>query len=383
MVQTMERGPAWRSTADAWFKLFAAIALGYVILAKTVALLKSFGVITIIAIGGILLAYFVYPAIAWLNKRLPLWAALSIAYLSGLLLVAAAFYILVPLAIVQIEGIVHDWPTIERWVRGYIENSRNPFFTHLPVAIQQWIRKLPNQITSELQRNAVDYTTKIVNALELLIAIGAVAIAIPVVSIYMLAESPLIKRFFVKSFRPRSRRKAVAILQDIDQVIGGFIRGQLIVAAVVGILVIVALTILHVRYAVIIGVWAGAMDVVPYVGPIAGAFPAVIIAFIFNGLGDTVGVIVAFTAINQLEGHLLGPRIVSSTVKITPLAVIFALLICAKIFGFIGLIVAVPLAGIVHVILAHIFEKSAITNAQLKPGLTQAPRSQIDPTSTS
>ncbi len=378
----MQRSPSWRAAADAWFKLFAAIALGYLVLAQAVALLKSFGVITVIAVGGLLLAYLVYPAIAWLNRRLPLWAALSIVYLSGVLAIAAVFYAIVPPAIVQFEDLVRDWPTIERSIRDYIESPGNPFFTHLPPAAQQWVVKLPSQIGSDMQKNAVGYTKKVVNVLELLVGFGAVAVAIPVVSIYMLGESTLIKRFFVQSIPPRSRRKVVAVLHDVDQVIGGFIRGQLIVAVVVGALATVALVILHVKYAIIIGVWVGAMDVIPYVGPIAGAIPAVVIAYIFNGVGDAIGVVVPIVVINQLEGHLLGPRIVSSTVKITPLAVIFALLVCAKIFGFIGLLVAVPLAGIVRVTLTHIFDEAAVTNAQLKPGLTPAPRSQVDPNST-
>ena len=378
----MERGPAWRDGADAWFKLLAAIAIGWFLLVQTVALLHDFSGIAIVLVGGILLAYFVYPAVAWLNRRLPLWAALSIVYLSGALVVAAVFYILVPPAAAQLQSLVHDWPTIVRAVRTYAEGPNNPFFVHLPAAAQQWVMQLPNQVGVELQRNAAVYTTKVVNAFEIVVGIGALGIAIPVVSIYMLAESSTIKRLFLQGFPPRARQRVVAILYDVDQVIGGFVCGQLIVASAVGILAIIALTILHVRYAVIIGIWAGIMDIIPYVGPIAGAIPAVIIAFIFNGAGDAVGVIVAFTIINQLEGHLLVPRIVSSTVKITPLAVIFALLICAKIFGFVGLIVAVPLAGIVRVILTHAFHEGPVTNAQLKPGLTQAPRSQVDPRAT-
>ncbi len=378
----MERGPAWRNAADAWFKLLAAIGIGYFLLGQTVAILKDFSGIAVILIGGILLAYFVYPAIARLNRRLPLWAALSIVYVSGLVVIAAIFYLLVPQAVAQIEGLVHDWPIIEKSVRGYIESPDNPFFTTLPAAAQDWIMKLPSQVGADLQRHALAYGSRVVNALAIVVGVGALAIAIPVVSIYMLAESPMIKRFFVQSFKPRSRARVVAILHDVDQVIGGFIRGQIIVAAVVGILAIVALMILHVRYAVIIGVWAGIMDIIPYIGPIAGAIPAVIVALIFNGPGAALGVIVAFTVINQLEGHLLAPRIVSNSVKITPLAVIFALLICAKIFGFIGLIVAVPLAGIVRVFLTHIFQEDAVTNAQLKPGLTQAPRSRVDPRAT-
>ncbi len=375
----MERGPAWRNAADAWFKLLAAIAIGYFLLAQSVAILKDFSGIAVVLVGGVLLAYFVYPAIAWLNRRLPLWAALSIVYVSGLLIVAAVFYLLVPPAVLQIEGLVHDSPIIERSVRGYVEGPDNPFFTILPASAQGWIIKLPTQVGADLQRNAIAYTSRVVNALEIIIGIGALAIAIPVVSIYMLAESATIKRFFLQSFPPHSHRRVVAILHDVDQVIGGFIRGQIVVAAVVGTLAIVGLVILHVRYAVIIGVWAGIMDVIPYIGPIAGAIPGVIVALIFNGPGAAIGVIVAFTVINQLEAHLLAPRIVSGSVKITPLAVIFALLICAKIFGFIGLIVAVPLAGIVRVLLTHMFQEDAVTDAQLKPGLTQAPRSQVDP----
>lgn len=377
-----DRGPGWHSAADAWFKLLAAIAIGYFILAQTIAVLRAFAGIAVILIGGVLLAYFFYPAIAWLNRRLPLWAALSAVYVSGALAVAAVFYLVVPPAVAQLESLLHDWPTIEHTVRGYVEGPNNPFFTHLPTPAQQWAMKLPSQVSVDIQRNAAAYTSRVVNAFEIVIGIAAVAIAIPVVSIYMLSESSTIKRFFVQSFRPRSRRRVVAILYDVDQVIGGFIRGQIIVAAVVGTLAIVALMILHVRYAVIIGAWAGVMDIIPYIGPFAGAIPGVIVALIFNGPGTALGAIVAFTVINQLEAHLLAPRIVSTTVKITPLGVIFALLICGKLFGLVGLLVAVPLAGIVRVILTHALQEEAVTNAQLKPGLTQAPRTRVDPRAT-
>ncbi|MBV8374315.1 MAG: AI-2E family transporter [Candidatus Eremiobacteraeota bacterium] len=374
----MMAGPAWRATADAWFKLVAAIGIGCVLLAQAVALLQRFGDITIIAIGGMLLAYFVYPAVAWLNRRLPLWAALSIVYLSGLLCVALIFYLVIPAAVVQVQGLIGDWPTIDRSIRASFEGPQNPFFAHLPPVAQQWITKLPSQIATDLQQHGASYTSKVVNAITIIVGIAAVAIAIPVVSLYMLAESSMIKRFFLQCIKPRARAMVVETLHEIDQVIGGFIRGQIIVAVVIGILAVTALLVLHVRYPVLIGVWAGAMDIIPYLGPVAGAIPAVIVALIFNGPGNAAGVIVAFTLINQLEGHLLGPRIVSSTVKITPLTVIFALLICAKLFGFVGLIVAVPLAGIVRVLIVRLFEESAVSNAQLKPGLTAVPRSEVD-----
>lgn len=376
------RSPAWYRAADAWFKLLAAIAIGYIILAQAVALSIEFADVSVIAIGGVLLAYFLYPAVARLNKRVPLWLALTIVYAGCALALGAVIYVIVPAAIAQVVALRDDLPTIQRTVLGLIESPRNLFYRHLPATAQQWVAKIPDQIGAEIARNATSYTAKLINVFALMAAVAAATIAIPVISIYMLAEAATIKRFFVTAFKPRTRRKVIAFLADVDQVIGGFVRGQIIVAAAVGVLAIVALVILHVRYAFIIGIWAGAMDVIPFIGPFAGAIPAFIVALIFNGIGDAVGVIAAFTIINQLEAHLLAPRIVSSTVKITPLAVIFALLICAKIFGFLGLLIAVPLAGIARVLLIHIFGEDEVSNAQLKPGLTHAPKSQVDPRST-
>ena len=172
------------------------------------------------------------------------------------------------------------------------------------------------------------------------------------------------------------------ILADIDSVIGGFVRGQLIVAAVIGVLATAALLLLHVPYAVLIGVWAGIADVIPYVGPFAGAIPAALVALFTNGWPNTVAVVIAFTIINQFEGHVLGPRIVGSTVKLTPLAVIFALLIGAHVFGFLGLLIAVPIAGIIRVLLVRLFPDDEITNAEIRPGLTQKPLTEVDPEAT-
>jgi predicted PurR-regulated permease PerM len=379
----MDSRPRWYGLADAWFKLLAAIAIGYIILAQAIALVRDLADVSVILIGGIFVAYFVFPMVSWLNKRLPLWAALSIVYVGFAVLLLLGLYFVVPTLVQQFQSLVADLPMMQRTITNFLTNPSNPLLAHLPPGMQQYVQKLPTQFVAELQRNAAVYTSRVVNALLLISAVAAVAVAIPVVSIYMLAESPMIKRFFVRAFRPQWRQEVVDFLGDVDTVIGGFIRGQVIVAATVGGLAIVALVLLHVPYAFVVGAWAGIADIIPYIGPFAGAIPAAIIAIINNGIGSLAGVVVAFVIINQLEGHLLGPRIVSSTVKITPLAVIFALLIGWHLFGFAGLIVAVPLAGVVRVILVRLFpEEREVTNAELKPGLTHPPKSEVDPAAT-
>ncbi len=379
---SMQRVPAWRGAADAWFKLLAAAALAYVILAQLVSIVRSLAAVSVIAIGSVLLAYFVYPAVARVNRRLPLWAALSLVYVAGALAIGIAFLTLIPAGVSQLQDLARDAPAIERSALGFFHDTHNPLIAHLSSPMQHWVAKLPDQITADAEKHASVYAAQVLNALTALVAIAAFTIAVPVISIYMLAESATIKQAFVRRFRPSARRRVVKILTEVDSVIGGFVRGQVIVAAVVGVLSFAALMLLHVPYALLIALWAGVMDVIPYIGPFAGGIPAVIIALLFNGAGDAIGVVIAFTLINQLEAHLLGPRIVGSTVKITPLTVIFALLIGAKIFGFIGLLVAVPIAGVGRVIVSNLLRDDDVTNAQLKPGLTRIPRDEVDPRST-
>lgn len=378
----MESRPGWYGVADAWFKLLAAIVLGYLILSGVVGLLHDFSDVATIALGAVFLAYFVYPAVAWLNKRLPLWAALTIVYVLLFSVVGIVFYFLVPPAVTQLDALITNLPTMQRSVESYLNHPTGTFVERLPPQIQSYIHKLPGQITHELQNNATAYTSKVFNAVVVIATVLATAIAIPIVSIYMLGESSIIKRFFVRAFPPRQRPGVVSFLADVDNVLGGFVRGQLIVAAVVGILAIIALLILRVPYALLIGAWAGIADIIPYIGPFAGAIPAAIVAVISNGVADMFGVGIAFTIINQLEGHFLGPRIVSRTVNVTPLTVIFALLVGAHLFGIAGLIVSVPLAGIVRVILLRLFPERDVTNEVLQPGLTHPPQDEVKPTAT-
>ncbi len=378
----VKTGPWWHGRADAWFKLLGAIVLGYLILAKVVEYAVGFGDVTVIAVGGILVAYLVLPLVQTLNRRLPLWLALTIVYAGIALAVVVALWLLVPTLVIQFQALVASIPAMRRVVEQYLSTTNNPIITHLPAELRGYVTKVPGQLTVQLQQFAASLSLRVVNAVLSAITVGALTVAIPVVSLYMLAESATMKRFFARLVPPNSRPLAMDILGDIDTVIGAFVRGQLLVAAAVAVLAIAALLLLHVPNAVLIGLWAGVADIVPYVGPFAGAIPATLVALFSNGWPSAVFVIIAFTIINQIEAHLLGPRIVSSAVKVTPLAVIFSLLIGAHVLGFLGLLIAVPIAGIIRALLARFFPDEEITNAEIRPGLTSMPRIEVDPEAT-
>ena len=374
--------PRWYRRAEAWFKLLGAIVLAYLILERVLGLFTELADVTAILVGGILLAYLVVPVVRALNVRLPLWAALTVVYGGGAFAIVIGVYVLLPAIVTQAQQLVSDLPAMRRVVEAYLSTTHNPLVTHFPPALRGYAAKVPAQASIELQHLTASLTGHVLPALLSAVTVGALTVAIPVVSLYMLAESAMIKRFFARMVPQRHRELAMDLLGDVDNVIGGFVRGQLIVAAVVAVLATAALMVLHVPYALLIGAWAGIADVIPYVGPFAGGIPAALVALFTNGWPSAIGVIVAFTAINQIEAHLLGPRIVSSTVKVTPLAVIFSLLIGAHVFGFLGLLIAVPVAGIIRAVLVRIFPDDEITNAEIRPGLTQKPQIELDPEAT-
>jgi predicted PurR-regulated permease PerM len=215
-----------------------------------------------------------------------------------------------------------------------------------------------------------------------MVLIGTVAfigacIAIPVLGAYLLYDSETIKRFFIGFIPARRRDATLTLLAQLEQVIGGFIRGQLLVGLSVGILIAIGLTLVGEPYAILIGAIAGALDLIPYIGPVIAAIPAFTIAFISGGFPLALKVAIVFVLANQAEGHIIAPNIVSRTIQLSPSAVVIAILIGRELYGIIGMFIAVPVAGIIRVLLLHVIPGS-VSRDEAKPVLTKDPRESAE-----
>lgn len=179
-----------------------------------------------------------------------------------------------------------------------------------------------------------------------------------IVSIVMLA---FITFFFIKDGR-RMQKAVVSwvpnryfemtliILHKISTQLGRYLRGQLLVSTIVGSLAILALYLLDVRYAFFIGAMAGLANMIPYFGPIVGAVPAIIVAFIDTGsMGAVAAVGVAFASIQLFENVFISPFIVAKSVALHPLTIIIAIMIGGQVLGIFGMLLAVPTASILKV----------------------------------
>lgn len=173
----------------------------------------------------------------------------------------------------------------------------------------------------------------------------------PLVAFYMMKEWPLITNW-VEGIIPRHNEKMIKdLLKEIDQKLSGFIRGQLTVAFLLGIIYAVALTLAGLNYGFLIGVSAGVLSIIPMVGSTLGLLVAVAVAWFQAGEVQYVLIIAAIFIVGQIiEGNILSPKLLGKSVGLHPLWILFALMAGGSLFGILGMLLAVPVAAVVGVL---------------------------------
>ncbi len=309
-------------------------------------------------IVAIVLAYILNPLIKKLCCRgMPrLWGVLLV-YLTISVLIFVFSITLIPRMTAEIKNLIDLLPNYG--------NETFDYFYDLYLSYNKNVENLPEEFNAvkDLLRININRFQDIVITILKSVTEGLLAIfskvvglvLIPILAFYFLKDAEDFKRSLIMLIPAKGRREVLSIARDIDKVLGGFIRGQLIVAAFVGLLTTVTLMLLGVNFAVLVGLIAGLANVIPYFGPIIGIIPGVLFAIMDSPI-KALWVIIAFTIIQQIESGILSPKIVGESVGLHPIFVILALLVGGKFFGIVGLLVAVPVAGVLKVLGNHIIK---------------------------
>jgi predicted PurR-regulated permease PerM len=305
-------------------------------------------------IVSFLIAYLLNPLVSLLEKR-------KISRLTSAILIMLVFVSLISLFIILIM------PTILIQFRGIIENVSN-FAVNtvdslkqgavietlrragLPVdAIQKTIEKeLPQRmevILKSLLEGAFSFVTSITMVITQLLNI----ILIPFVTFYFLKDFPEILAT-IKSFFPKNKKEIISeYFKKVDDVLSDYFRGALIVAFIQGSISTIILSILGVKYAFVLGIMTMLLDFIPYVGLLISLIVASIVAM-FSGDPATVkviGVIVMYLVQKITENTILAPKIIGEKVGLHPIILMISLFIFGYLFGFVGLLIAVPTTAII------------------------------------
>ncbi|MGZ5382591.1 MAG: AI-2E family transporter [Acidimicrobiia bacterium] len=185
----------------------------------------------------------------------------------------------------------------------------------------------------------------------------------PVLAFYLLIDLPGFKERSQLLVPPGARPEVVHVFSQVGRVVGGFVRGQLLVALIVGVLASLGLALLGVPFWLLIGLIAGFLNVVPFIGPFAGGFLAAVVSLAFRDVGTALWSVVMFTAVQQFDNHVISPNILKSRVQLHPVFILLALLLGGSLGGFFGLLVAVPVAAALRVIIGHVWRTRVLNES--------------------
>jgi predicted PurR-regulated permease PerM len=285
--------------------------------------------------------------------------AVSIVFVVLLLLTIGALLLLIPLISRQVGNLMQNLPRYVDWVR----NVALPW-------LQSTLHLDPSAFdTDRLIGQVKEHIGSIGDAASTVLgqisrsSIGVVAwmtnlVLIPVVAFYLLRDWDRMVAW-IDGMLPRSIEPTIAHLaRESDSVLGAFVRGQLLVMLALGIFYGAALTIMGLSVGPLIGMIAGLLSFVPYLGFIVGFGSSLIAALVQYGDWNHVLIVVGiFTAGQLLEGYVLVPRLVGEKIGLHPVAVIFAVLAGGYLFGFLGVLLALPAASVILVLLRYLSER--------------------------
>jgi predicted PurR-regulated permease PerM len=331
-----------------WRRIAAALVLGLTVLGSLWGLWHVRPVLAPFFIA-LILAYLISPLVHRLEVRgLPTpWAILTV-YLAFLTLIAFAVLKLVPRLIDQSRAFLGALPAYALQVQRFVGQLEGRIHRlGLPTPLRDQIHAAIDNAATGLGDQALGLLGT--GTLMQLIEVAGALILAPFIAFYLLRDMGGFKAHFVRALPRRYRQELLALLREVDAVLSGWLRGMLVMLVIIGALSTLACYLLGLPYPLLLGSWAGLTEFVPYIGPVIGAVPALIVGFSISG-GKALQVVIAYVVIQQLEGNLISPNIMGHSLGIHPLVIIAAILIGGYVGGVAGMILALPLAGIVKAV---------------------------------
>jgi predicted PurR-regulated permease PerM len=303
---------------------------------------------TLLVVGlSCVIAYAVTPLVSLLSRWLPRFLSIAVTYVAAFAILGGAIALIVNTASSQITALVAHLPTYEQQFK-HIEPQIIGKLRAFGVT-QAKVNQLQQQITTYLQNIGTKAATDSVGIISGVVGGLVDLVLILILSVYLTANGPKIAQRLRRETPGSQRWRTALLIAIVNQVVGGYIRGTVTLAALIGILVGAGLYALGVPYAILLGVLAFFMEFIPIIGVFISGSVSVLIA-LFKGWLLAIIVLVYFVFVHVIEGDLVGPRIMGKAVGIHPATALIALLAGTELFGFWGALFGAPIAGLIQAI---------------------------------
>lgn len=328
--------------------LVLIVVLGF---AAFALLLYAAPIIPVVAFGGIALAIVLSFPVRALSRIMPRGFAILTTFLALVGIITLAFVFLVPLLVRQLRNFILITPAIANNANEFLLDLIEPLRERdiLLVPPEQVMQGLVSDLFDRAQRLIEGFLGGLVGFISGAFSFGIVIFGILFVAVYLLVDVRKVKAAYLKAAPRRYRRDARELWDSFGFSLSRYLGGLLFVVVIQGVLATLALQILGVPYAILLGVWVSVTAIIPYLGPFLGAIPAVTIALIFKSPTIAVLTVVAYVLIQQFEGSLLTPRIQGHALQVHPIIVLLAVIGGGQLAGLAGVVFAVPALAVARV----------------------------------
>ncbi|GIQ70113.1 UPF0118 membrane protein YrrI [Xylanibacillus composti] len=297
---------------------------------------------------AMIISYVLNPIVNVLHSRkVPRTVAVLLIYASFIVSLTVLFMNMTPMFMEQLRELNEHMPELTMRAQNLVNGI------HESKALPDSVRDGIQQSLAGMERAVSQSISGFINRIGSTINTLFLAFIVPFLAFYMMKDFQLIERSAL-TFVPKSKRKEiVTLLKDIDNALGNYIRGQLLVCVIVGALAYVGYMIIDAPYPLLLASIVAVFNIIPYLGPFFGAAPAIVMASTVSF--KLVLMVIAVNLIVQvLEGNVVSPQVVGRTLHMHPLLIIFAVLVGGELAGIPGLILAVPLFAVMKVIIQHV-----------------------------
>lgn len=365
------------------YLLVIAISIIFIfILFKWSSIHKSIkGLVKILApvIAGLVIAYVLLPVVEFVERRLlkSAWVtqsknltrtkrivrgisvACAMVFALGIIFILG--YMVLPQLVTSIAQIIMRFPSYTRQVTQWFESLQyeSQFSQDLQDLINQAMNYLQtwmqNDFYPQLRAGINTFTLSIMNVLQFFynIIIGAI------ISIYVMMSTNTFtgqaKKIAYAVLKPDMANSLIEVVRHCNQIFGGFITGKLIDSAIIGVVCFICLNLIHMPYAMLVSVIVGVTNVIPFFGPYIGAIPSVILISLTD-LKQGVIFLVFIIILQQIDGNILGPKILGNSTGLSPFWVVFAILVGGGVFGFPGMLLGVPVFAVIYYLIKTFVE---------------------------
>jgi predicted PurR-regulated permease PerM len=305
---------------------------------------------------SVIFAALIEPLVNWLAKRkIPRGLGVILIYIFLLLFLFLTVRLVIPPMIEQVALLANNFPSL--WQR-IIENFSNFREFSQERDLFEAIRQNLEGLQAGLQKAASGVYSFIISIFRNLINFTMVL----VITFYLVVQEQAINKFFKAVAPAQYHSHLINLFSLIQKKIGDWARGQLLLGLIVGLFSFIGLIFLLPKYALVLALVAGITELIPYLGPILGAIPAVFLGFTVPPVSFWRGlaVLILYVIIQQLENNLLVPQVMKKQVGLNPVVIIIVMLIGARLAGIIGLILAIPVATAISIIVKDFIKKSEL-----------------------